>query len=436
MFDVQTQANDLPSATTGTLPTRSTLALLLWGALCCALPAHAFTELMLQLDSSLRYDSNPLRFPDNATLITALGRDQKSATVLANDVRIAVIHPLDSPQTRLLFTGQLGHRNYDQLTQLNNNEYAYRAAFEWRWGDLWRGEFGHRDDQQLYNYLNGSLTTRDLVRGQTDNAELALRVSPDIELPILFKSRRYQYETPGNWAFDSRERSVDAGLRYQTATRSTVRAGMRSMAVSFPRRDAAQAATIDRGYVDNELYVDADWQYSVMTRFSGRVATLARRYDTLGAKNFSAWTTEMHVLHDHSPLTQLSLDLWSRPYGLTDPSILYITATGVQIGARWQATAKTRLTLQATTEQQRYQNAFLAAGQANAVVNRARLGGGLVYAPTRDVRLYFDAFHERLDRGALGANIAQSLVRAGVEYTFENLTGIAQKTGFGERRTP
>ena len=406
----------------------------LGSALLWPLGANAMTELMLQLDSSLRFDSNPLRFTDDANIAAALGRDRKSDTIFANDIRAALVQPLDSPQTRLILTGQLGRRNYSQLTQLDNTEYAYRAAFEWRWGELWRGEMGHREEQQLYNYLNGSLTTLEMVQTKTDNLEVALRVTPDIELPVTFRNRRFDYQTAVNQVFNSQERVVDAGLRYQTTTRSSLRAGLRSTTVNFPTRDAAQIATLDRGYVDTEIYAETDWQYSVMTRFSGRLASLTRRYDTLGAKNFSALTTELHALHDYSPLTRLTLDVWSRPYGLTDPTILYTTALGAQLGVRWQATAKTRVSVQAINELQRYQYAALAAGQTNPELNRVRLGGGLVYALSRDVRVYADGYHERINRGTLGADIAQTFVRAGVEYTFENIDGLAKRSGFGERR--
>jgi len=409
-------------------------ALSLCALLACAPGAQAMTELVLQLDSSWRYDSNPFRFTNDANVAAAIGRERKGDSVLTSDVRGAVVVPLDSPQTRLILTGQLGRRNYDQLTQLDNTEYAYRAALEWRLGDLWRGELSHRDENQLFNYQNGGLTTREMVRATTELGEVALRVTPSLEVPFTLRSRRIQYETPVNAGYDSDERSMDLGVRYQATTQSGVRAGLRRTTLTYPQRSAAQASTLDTGFADTELYLDGDWQYSVMTRFSGRVAAQRRAYDNLGQKNFSVLTTDLRVLHDHSPLTRFTLELWNRPYGLTDPLTLYMITTGAQLGVRWQGTPKTRVNLSLAKEQQTYQYASLGPGQSNPKLDRTRLGGGVVYAWTPSVRVYVDGYRERLDRGILGAGIHQTFVRAGLEYTFENISGLAQRTGLGERR--
>lgn len=402
--------------------------------LCFSFQVHAAAELVLQLDTALRSDSNPLRFTEGPVIPPTLGISSPSDTILSTDVRGAMIYPLDSPDTRLVLTGQLGRRHYNQLTQLDSTEYAYRAALEWRYGTLWKGELFHSQEQQLYGYLDGSLTSREMTHRTTDSVELALRATPDIELPLTLRSRRTRYDSPINLVFESTELSADAGVRLKTSINSTARVGVRATSVDFPQRTAAQIALLDSRYQDNELYLESDWQYSVFTRFSGRVAALKRSYDSLAGKSFSAFTTELRVLYDYSPLTRLTLEAWNRPYGTTDRTTLYTIATGVQAAVRWQATPKTRLTAQATNELQRYQSIALQPGQSNPELNRVRLGGGLVYAVTKDVSMYVDGFRERLDRGSLGRNIVQNTLRAGLEYTFENATGVTQRTGLGERR--
>jgi hypothetical protein len=164
------------------------------------------------------------------------------------------------------------------------------------------------------------------------------------------------------------------------------------------------------------------------------VAGPQRAYDKLGQKNFSVLTTDLRVLHDYSPLTRFTLELWNRPYGLTDPLTLYMITTGGQLGVRWQGTPKTRVNLLLAKEQQTYQYATLGPGLSNPKLDRTRIGGGVVYAWTPAVRVYLDGYRERLDRGNLGAGISQTFVRAGLEYTFENVSGLAQRTGLGDRR--
>ena len=396
--------------------------------------ANAMTELLLQLDTSQRFDSNPLRFTKNADITNTEGVIKKDDSILAADIRAAVIHRLDSPETRIVFIGQLGRRDYSQLSQLDNTEYNYRTAFEWRYGHLWTGLISFGKEQQLYNYLDGSLTSREMTHANNINGELNFQVSPDIEIPFALRKRQVTYDNPTNWLFDSQENIADVGVRYKSTSRSTVRSGIRSNEVTFPRRTEQQSELLDTRYRDNEFYIDSEWQYSILTRFSGRISALNRNYARLLEKDFSALTTEIKVNHEYSPKTNINIEIWNRPYGTTDRITLYTLTTGLQGAVSWRATPKTRLTFQVNKEIQRYQSVELAPTQSNPKLNRTRWGGGLVYSIERDVRVYFDFLRDRLDRGSLGAPIDQNTVKLGIEYSFENSQGMAQRTGLAGRR--
>lgn len=396
--------------------------------------AQATTELVLQLDSSWRYDSNPFRFADDANVVAALGQDRRGDQSVANDIRAAVIVPLDSPETRLILTGQLGRRNYQELTRLDNTEYAYRATLEWRLGQLWRGDVTRRDEQALFNYINGELTSREMVRTQSDTGVVALRVTPDVEIPFTIRQRRISYESTPNWVYDIEERTLDLGARYAPTTRSFVSSGIRSTAVKYPRRDAAQAALLDTGYLDTELYLDGDWRYSSFTRFVGRFAVQKRSFDHLKQKDFSVLSTYLNALYQYSPLTRVSLEVWNRPFGVTEANALYSISTGGQLGVRWQGTPKTRVDLLVAKERNTYEFVANAAGLTAPKTDRTRMGGSVVYALTPSTRVYADGFRERQDRGALGAPISINSLRIGLEYTYENLTDAAVRAGFGSRR--
>ncbi|TXT40172.1 MAG: hypothetical protein FD135_1566 [Comamonadaceae bacterium] len=393
--------------------------------------ANATTELALQLDVSWLQDSNPLRFAQDVNLNRVLPGGKLEDSVLANDLRFALIHPLDSPETRLVFTGQLGQRRFEQMTQLNHTESAYKASFEWRWSDQWKGALSHLKAQQLYAYENGSLTDREMTHWVTDKAELALQITPDIEVPLAISARQLAHDLPVNWVFDRDEKIVDAGVRFRTTSGSMLGLGVRSTEVTSPKRTAQQVSSLDSGYQDKEVYAESSWQYSALTRFDGRIASLHRSYVNLSAMNFSAMTTELKVRYDYSAKTRLTLDLWSRPYGVTDPAVLYAIGAGARLGARWQATAKTRLSLQASNEAQRYHSSYMALGPFNTELNQRRMGGSIDYAATRAIRFYVDGFREQLRRGALGADIAQNVFRLGFEYTYENMPGVAERNLFG-----
>jgi hypothetical protein len=396
------------------------------------LPSVAVTELVLQLESSLRYDSNPLRFTQAANVNAALGSDQKSAWVVANEMRGALVYPLDSPETRVVMTGSLGRRSYSELIPLDNTEYTYKGALEWRFEQLWKGVLFHNTEQQLYNYIDGSLATLEMLHRTTDNIELALRITPDLDVPLVVRSRHTRYDTLANAVFNNAEYSVDMGIRLKSPTFSNLRLGLRATDTLFPDRTAAQITLLDTRYRDTEAYVEADWVYSALTRVTGRIAALKRQYNLLNDKSFSVLPLELQILRDYSPMTKFTLDLWSRPYGAYDRATLYTIAQGAQIGVRWLPTVKTRFALQVTNEYSSNQSAV--ANQSNAKLKRVRVGGNMVHALTRNTSLFVDGFTEHLDRGVLGAGIQQNTVRVGLEYTFENMSGMALRNGLGQRK--
>ncbi|MEY2954243.1 MAG: hypothetical protein RLZZ401_2330, partial [Pseudomonadota bacterium] len=322
----------------------------LWPAAVVAGP----TELVLQLDTSLRLDSNPLRFVDDANVQASLGTAQKNDAITAVDLRAGLIHPFDSPETRLLMTGFLGRRDYHALNQLDNTENALRAAFQWRLGELWRGELLRSSERQLYRYVDGSFTQRAMTRSETSRAELALRVTPELEIPLSAGIQTSRYDNLTLQTYDRDERSLDLGARWRAATLSTLRAGYRSVQTTFVNRTAAQVATLDSAFRDSEAYASGEWQYSVLSRVSGRLGYLRRAYQTLDTRNFSVVTTEVQASYDYSPLTRFTAEIWNRPFGTTDLSSLYAIVTGVQLGVRWYATPKTRVNLLVTDELQRY----------------------------------------------------------------------------------
>lgn len=397
------------------------------------MPAAATTELVLQLETSLRGDSNPLRFADGTNL-PAAGVSQASAQVWSNDVRVGMVQPLDSPQTRLILTGRLGHRRYHGLDQLSNSEYAARASLEWRLGDLWRGDLSHRDERVLYNYLNGTTTTREMVRTLSDAAEVVLRATPDLGVPVRLQQRKTSYDTAAFSTYNNVERSGDVSVRYSAPNLSTAGAGVRLTQVRYPDRPPVQVASLDDRFTDRELYADADWAYSVKTRASGRISLLSRHYGTIAGKNIEVLTSDLRVTHDYSVLTRLTAELWRRPIALNDANILYTLNQGGQLSARWQATPFNRFGLFGVYEQIQYQQAAGSIIASNSVQHRTRWGGNWVYAFDRNWRLFADGFRETLERGNWGPPIHQNVLRAGVEYTVENLPRAAVGMGYGERR--
>ena len=408
---------------------------LLYALALLSLNVQAGSELVLQLDSSLRYESNPFFLSKNVDAgnveeIGVRGDDR----VLANDVRFLATHALDSPETRLVFEGQLGQRDYARLERLNHQPHAYRAGLEWRQGPLWSGAVFHSQDKKMFDYQDGFLTTRELVHRTQDQLTVSLNVTPDFAIPVTVTEKRVTYDTVNNAFNESKDHSVDAGVTWRSGTTSKLGSGLRLNNVRFTNRTSEQIANLDEQYRDQELYLDADWQYSVKTRLGGRVAALRREYASLSNLNFSATTASLAIDHAYSPKTNVGFEAWSRPSGSVNVAARYSTVRGAQLALRWQATAKTRLSMQVAVESERFQTLRTARPLPSPVEDRIRVGASVVVALSRDLSFYVDGFAQELSRGDLGAGSAQQTLSAGLEYTFESVTGLAERSGLGARR--
>jgi hypothetical protein len=388
-------------------------------------------EIAVQVVTSWKSDSNPLRFPNDNTAEVNTGNSRTRDQVLATDVRAGLIVPLLSERTRLVASATQGDRRYDHYTQLSHRPHAIDVALEWAMGNALTGKVGAADEQRLYDYLNGSLIERDLIHQRRTFGDLALRITPNLDITAGLQASRLRYDLQVNQLYNREENAQQIGLRYNTGTGSNITAGARFAHAQFPERTASQIANLDSGYRETEYFLDSEWVYSVKTKGSLRVGMIERKYETLSTQNTQLVNLLGRTTYQYSPKTRLDLQIYERPFSIIDPNTLFITARGGRFDASWQATPKTTLGLFVTRENVLFKNSSNAA--AGTPDNRAesvwRPGLRLDYAATRGVRFFVDGFRETRKRSPDLAGIEQTVVRMGLEYTYENIDGAAQRSG-------
>ena len=290
---------------------------LAWVCILCYSPLAwtAPNELVLQLDTGLKLDSNPFRFTDDANTQTAVGTSRKRDSIRSADLKAAALIPLDSPDTRLLLSASLGMRDFQQFNQLDNTESRLRGVLQWRFGELWRGELTTSTENQLFQYIDGSFTQKAMLKGDLYRAEVALKISPDIEIPASIALQKQRYDNANLLTNNRDDKTFDLGGRWSTGTQSVARTGMRLTQSTFIERNEAQVLQLDRQYDDREFYVSSDWQYSVMSRLNGRLGYLHRNYSLLQSRNFSVVTADLQAIYNYSPLTRFAAEVWHRPAG-------------------------------------------------------------------------------------------------------------------------
>jgi len=387
------------------------------------LSGWATPELVLQMDTSWRHDSNPLR----------VGSADVADNLVSTDVRLSAIAPLDSPESRVVVSSQFGDYRYGHLDGLNNYPQSYKGALELRWTDLWSGAVSQSYRRQPYQVVDANLTRHD-VYSQTDtNASLKLQMTPWIAFPLELRSGNLSYGADANAGFNAHSSAVALGLRVGSGTGSSAGIGVQSTEVWFPDRTGPQLVSGGSGYHQQELYVDGLWELSPFTRVTVRAAPWQRNYDGIADNTFTALATAFQLRYTYSPKTSVSFDWSDGPTDATDSTALYTRVNRLQWGGQWRPSPITQIVVNLSQQRQSNQ-AVVGSTALNPEIRSYRLGAGFVYAASRDVRLYMDGFTDRTQQDILGPDILQNVVRVGLEYTFENISDAAIRAGLGGRR--
>jgi energy-coupling factor transporter ATP-binding protein EcfA2 len=211
-------------------------------------PAFATTELVLQLETSLSRDTNPFRFYDDQV---GGGRKQEqiqrlTETVNASDIRAGAIIPLLSDQTRLTLSGSLGNRHYKEYRQLDHQPGAADAAFDWQAGKSVSGRVYAGKDKRLFEYINGSLTERDIAHSRRAGVDVRIKPDDDWMLSASLFRNALNYDLDLNQLYNFDERGQQLGLRYMSPTGSSIEAGTRLSETSFADRTPEQVRDLDK----------------------------------------------------------------------------------------------------------------------------------------------------------------------------------------------
>lgn len=392
----------------------------------------AGNEFVLQLDTALTSNSNTFRFyqraqaaglPENPD--TPQPRPQlERETAQEIELRGVAVIPVLSEQTRLLLMGSLGQHKYKNYKQLDHRSHAADGIFEWQITPAIQGRIAYGKEDKLFQYLNGSLTELDMSHQKRAVAELVTKVANEWLLAAKSEKTELKYDLPQNKVYDLNEKSTSLALKYVSPTGSSLELGLRQGHSEFPDRDFRQQLDLDKRYAENEIYFDAEWKYSPKTQTSLHLGLLQRRYENLHERDTRLKNLIWRGTYFYSPQLRFDLQLWDRPYGIVDPAILYVTSQALRFDVFWKWSDKTRLNA-----------SLLAQNSDNLLIPRLsslnrdevrkervqRIGLGLQYEIDRGLNWYLDGIYERSRRLGDGSQLTQTILKMGVNYTYESL---------------
>jgi hypothetical protein len=372
-------------------------------------------EYVLEAETGLQWQSNPFRYSD------AESNRRESDAIGQATIRAGLIVPMPSERTRLELSGVRTESRYNRFTQLDHAANHLEGAFRWQAGDLFVGSVAATSDDSLYRYLNRTAPSRDMVHTDNQSADVGLRVTDDLTLPMLrvsSETTRHDFAL-NRMRFDQDLERVQLAGRYTGWRQSAVTAGLSKAEGDYFDRTDELAALVGRRYRDTEAFVDWTWDYSPRTTFAGRTSLLQRQYPGLTGRDTSLPTTYVRIGWEYSAKTRFDAIVWRLPYpNSEDPTVLYTTSTGGQVSAAWRASEK--LWASATLAAERVHNTRFAGAADEDDSQVFRAGVRVEWELMRGVTLAVDAWRDRtVAPGALDS-FANNVVRASLLLRTDN----------------
>ncbi|MDE2429441.1 MAG: hypothetical protein KGM99_11970 [Burkholderiales bacterium] len=397
-----------------------------------SVPARATAELVLQLETSLTSDTNPFRFYDGQKDAQQNTIERQSDKQTGTELRAGAILPIASDRTRLILTGSLGNHHYKNYRDLDHHLSAGDASLEWAAGNAVSGRVTAGKEDRLFQYINGTLTDRDLSHQTRAGADLNLKINNDWTVTASLDKSGLGYDLQVNKLYNFDERGKQLGIRYMSPTGSSVAVGTRLSETVYPDRNAQQIADLDQRYKETEVYLDGEWRYSVKSVTSAHLGLIRRRYDSLVDNDTRLFNTLWRGTYHYSPKLRLDIQIWDRPFNIIDPTILYVVTKGARFDALWKWSDKTQFnfsTLLQNSDQTLVPRLAALEDGISRKETLQRFGVGANYQFQRGFRLFLDSFYEKVKRESDQANLNQAVVKLGFEYTYENLPGSAARVG-------
>lgn len=246
--------------------------------------------LTFRLDHRVSWDANVFRVPDSVSDPQA-GVSGRSDRFSTNTVGLR-FDTTYSQQQFLLDLSQSTVR-YDKFTSLDNDVYAYRAAWQWYLGPRISGTLSADRIKSEVGFADTLGVTR--ISRTTTNRGLTLDASLYGGWHLLMGASRTEslnsdvFLAQPSYSQDTRE----LGLRYITPSQSSIRFTRRSSQGTNTNQPVDLVNFIDSEFTLWESELSATWIASASSTLNGRLTRLERRNPHVPERDFSGNSGEL-----------------------------------------------------------------------------------------------------------------------------------------------
>lgn len=381
-------------------------------------PCHADAQDVVNVVAgvSSKYDDNLFRLPSGQDTSALTGRTERGDRVLTSFAGLRVDQPYSLQRFKLDLTWTAYRfQNFDYL---DFDAKEYRAAWLWSLTPYLKGTLSADRKQQLNDFRDYRSYTAANIR-TTENRVFDADWSPHGNWHLLAGLR--QMEQTNSQVFnedaDVKVNGVNAGLKYQFPSGSSVTWMTTLRQGQFTKRALNAGSLLDTGYDERESEARLEWLASERSRFNLRTSHLDRTHDHFDQRDFDGWTGRLEYMW--SPSAKLRLNASAArelaSYQTTESSYSQNDSVGLALG--YEVSPKVKVNLNGSLYERRY----LGDGVVSNI-GRVDTGSSVMlgadWTPLRSLKFSASVQQNRRQANVAGADFEGNIAEVSAQILF------------------
>ena len=283
---------------------------------------------------ALQQDSNVFRLSDQTSNPVALGGSGRSDTLLTSSAGLKLRKPYGLQR----FEADIGveNTNYKNFSGLNFTAFNYAAAWRWSLTPAFHGNL--TTDKKEYVDNTADVQAAGRLNRKTDRST---RLDAEYEVDGVWRllggafQRINSNSQSSTFGGDSKVIGAEAGVRYQLPFGTSLAYRFRNGKGEYTNQASATAVASD--FNDREHEVQGEW-VGGRTKIGGRISRLERSYDSIPARDFSGFLSQIDLTYALTGKTSIFARVVRELGSYQTNNTSYYQGTRVFVAPSWQAT--------------------------------------------------------------------------------------------------
>lgn len=283
---------------------------------------------------ALQHDSNVLRLSDQVSNPAVAGGSGRSDNILTTSAGIKLRKPYGLQR----FEADVGleNTNYKRFSGLDFTAVNYAAAWRWSLTPAFTGNL--TTDRKEYVDNTADVQSAGQLNRKTDRST---RLDAEYEVDGVWRllggafQRTNVNSQSSTFEGDSKVIGAEAGVRYQLPFGTSLAYRFRNGKGEHTNQASATAVSSD--FTDREHEVQGEW-VGGRSKLGGRISRLERNYDSLPARDFSGFVSQIDLTYALTGKTSIFAGVVRELGSYQTNNSSYYQGTRVFVAPSWQAT--------------------------------------------------------------------------------------------------